>query len=265
MRIYCKSLLLLALTGAILASCNRKPIEIEANVTPLSDYGSNDGSIAITISGGKAPYAIKWSNNQAVAEISDLEAGVYTVTVTDARGNSGTESITVKGPDCPLCIDNEGNSYKTTVVNGRAWMTENLRATTNSNGDEIKYFQNPDAPELGLLYTWDAAMNGSTDEGAQGLCPDGWHIPTDKELQDLSVSLCNDSVVENLINPFELVYAGFYNGDFQNAGYSASFWSSSKAHDNVWKLYYHKSLKKPFRYYENPRNAISVRCVKDAD
>lgn len=263
MRTYYKSLLSITLIGALLASCNQKPIEIESNVTPLSDYGSNDGSISITINGGKEPYAIKWSNNQAVTEISNLAAGTYIVTVTDAKGRIAADTIEVTGPAHPVCIDNEGNSYKTTLVNGKAWMTDNLRVTTNSNGDEVQHFQNPDAPEQGFLYTWDAAMNGSTDEGAQGLCPDGWHIPTHEELSDLSVALCNDSVVENLINPFNLVYAGFYNGEYQNSGSSASLWSSSKSHDNVWKLYYHKNLKKPFIYYEKPQNAISVRCIKD--
>ena len=263
MRTYYKSLLSITLIGALLASCNQKPIEIESNVTPLSDYGSNDGSISITINGGKEPYAIKWSNNQAVTEISNLAAGTYIVTVTDAKGRIAADTIEVTGPAHPVCIDNEGNSYKTTLINGKAWMTENLRVTTNSNGDEVQHFQNPDAPEQGFLYTWDAAMNGSTDEGAQGLCPDGWHIPTHEELSDLSVALCNDSVVENLINPFNLVYAGFYNGEYQNSGSSASLWSSSKSHDNVWKLYYHKNLKKPFIYYEKPQNAISVRCIKD--
>ena len=263
MRTYYKSLLSITLIGALLASCNQKPIEIESNVTPLSDYGSNDGSISITINGGKEPYAIKWSNNQAVTEISNLAAGTYIVTVTDAKGRIAADTIEVTGPAHPVCIDNEGNSYKTTLVNGKAWMTENLRVTTNSNGDEVQHFQNPDAPEQGFLYTWDAAMNGSSDEGAQGLCPDGWHIPTHEELSDLSVALCNDSVVENLINPFNLVYAGFYNGEYQNSGSSASLWSSSKSHDNIWKLYYHKNLKKPFIYYEKPQNAISVRCIKD--
>jgi len=253
----------IAALGSIIASCNRQPIQIEANVTPLSDYQSNDGSIAITITGGKAPYEVRWSDNQTTSEISNLAAGEYIVAVTDARGYLKLDTIEVEGPSCPVCIDNEGNSYKTTIVGGRTWMAENLRATTNSNGDNIKFFQNPDSIELGFLYTWEAAMDSSSDEGAQGLCPDGWHIPTNKELTDLSVALSNDSVVENLINPFNLVFAGFYNGEFQNAGNSASFWSSSKSHDNVWKLYYHKSLKKPFIYYEKPQNAISIRCVKD--
>lgn len=264
MRNYCKAFLAITLVGATLASCNRKPIEIESSVSPLTDYQSNDGSISITVTGGKAPYAIKWSNNQAVAEISNLSAGTYTVVVTDAKGRSACDTVEVEGPEYPVCVDNEGNSYKTTIVGDRVWMAENLKVTTNSNGDSIKFFQNADSAELGILYTWNVAMDGSADEGAQGLCPDGWHIPSNEELQDLSTNLCNDSIVENLLNPFDLVYAGFYNGDFQNAGNSASMWSSSKANDNVWKLYYHKGLKKPFMYYEKPDNAISVRCVKDA-
>ena len=35
--------------------------------------------------------------------------------------------------------------------------------------------------ELGLLYQWSATMGGSTTAGVQGICPSGWHIPTDAE------------------------------------------------------------------------------------
>ncbi len=51
--------------------------------------------------------------------------------------------------------------------------------------------------EEGLLYQWSAAMNGSTTEGAQGICPTGFHIPTDAEWHALESSLttgtCNNS------------------------------------------------------------------------
>lgn len=265
MRIHCKTLMTIVALGLLISSCHRQPIQIEASVTPLSDYQSNDGSIAISITGGKAPYSIRWEDNQTTAEISNLAAGRYIVAVTDARGYLMLDTIEVDGPTCPVCIDNEGNSYKTTIIGGRTWMTENLRTTINSNGDNIKFYQNADSVELGFLYTWEVAMDGSTIENAQGLCPDGWHIPSDKEWNELATNLTNDTEVENLINPFDLVYAGFYNGDFQNAGNSTSFWSSTKAHNNVWKMYFHKGLKKPFRYHEKPDNAISVRCVKDTE
>ncbi|MBZ0184237.1 MAG: hypothetical protein K8F60_17395 [Melioribacteraceae bacterium] len=46
--------------------------------------------------------------------------------------------------------------------------------------------------KYGRLYTWDAAMNGSTTEGAQGVCPSGWHIPTYNEYETLIESVNND-------------------------------------------------------------------------
>jgi uncharacterized protein (TIGR02145 family) len=38
----------------------------------------------------------------------------------------------------------------------------------------------------GKLYQWSAAMDGITTEGAQGICPDGWHVPTDAEWTELT-------------------------------------------------------------------------------
>lgn len=249
--------------GSLLVSCNRQPLQVEANVTFLTDYQSNDGAISLTITGGKMPYSVQWSNGATGEEINNLPEGQYIAVVTDAKGRNVADTFMVEGLAYPVCIDNQGNNYKTTIVGNKVWMTEDIRLTVDLNGDSLKFYQNPDSAELGMLYTWEVAMAGSSDEGAQGVCPDGWHIPTNAEWKELAVYLTNDSVVENLINPFDHSYAGFYNGEFQNSGKSASYWSSSKAHDNVWKAYYHKSLKKSFVYYEKPTNAISVRCVKD--
>ncbi|TVR80270.1 MAG: hypothetical protein EA412_04995 [Chitinophagaceae bacterium] len=44
-------------------------------------------------------------------------------------------------------------------------------------------------PNEGRLYQWSAAMNGETTEKAQGVCPDGWHIPTDCEWMYLEDAL----------------------------------------------------------------------------
>jgi len=45
------------------------------------------------------------------------------------------------------------------------------------------------AASLGMVYQWSAAMDGSTVAGAQGVCPTGWHIPTDVEWKTLEGSL----------------------------------------------------------------------------
>jgi uncharacterized protein (TIGR02145 family) len=70
-------------------------------------------------------------------------------------------------------------------------------------------------PEFrGALYTWEAAMDGSNDEGARGLCPVGWHIPTDSEWGLLENYLkdegedCDPSRSSSTGNEFECVSAG---------------------------------------------------------
>lgn len=45
-----------------------------------------------------------------------------------------------------------------------------------------------------MLYTWPAAMNGSTGSYSnpsevQGVCPDGWHLPSDEEWKELEIFL----------------------------------------------------------------------------
>jgi hypothetical protein len=262
-------LLLLCATFFFLTGCYRKPVKINPRITPLSDYMSNDGKISIKIEGGKRPYSIMWSNNKTDTLITDLASGFYFISITDARGKTTVDTFEVTGPKWPVCVDIEGNSYKTAVIDTQTWMIENLRVTTNKAGKTIESFVSSDsaspAVNLGRLYSWETAMDSSIEGGSQGICPDGWHIPTDKEWSALSNFIENspDRRIDTIINPLNLVYAGFYNGSLQNVGLSASFWTSTKANDNAWKRYFHKNLSKSFRYHEKQTNAISVRCVKN--
>lgn len=66
-----------------------------------------DGSISLQINGGAAPYAIAWSNGQAGFTASDLCAGDYAVTATDAFGCSSFGAISLVAPE-PLSIAVEG-------------------------------------------------------------------------------------------------------------------------------------------------------------
>ena len=62
-----------------------------------STQSKGSGSIALSVTGGKAPYIYAWSNNATAATISDLVLGEYNVIVTDASGCSATASFTVEG------------------------------------------------------------------------------------------------------------------------------------------------------------------------
>jgi uncharacterized protein (TIGR02145 family) len=262
-------ILIFCLISILLTGCFRRAVKIEPKITPLSDYQSNDGKISIKIQGGKKPYSILWSNNKSDTLLTGLKAGFYFVSVTDARGKTFVDTFEVTQPAWPICVDFEGNNYKTAIIDSQIWMVENLRVSVNKAGKPISYFQNSDTAkpniQSGYLYTWKTAMDSMTNEGVQGICPDGWHLPTDKEWSALTKVLddITDRKVDTIVNPFNLVYTGFYNQSLQNVGTSASFWSSTQAHDNAWKRYFHKKLSKSFRYHEVQTNAISVRCIKD--
>lgn len=95
-------------------------------------------------------------------------------------------------------IDQEGNSYKTITIGSQEWMAENLITSTYLNGDSIPelsvssqwaasttgafcYYNNDStiACPHGKLYNWFACVD------PRGLCPSGWHIPSNAEWNTL--------------------------------------------------------------------------------
>lgn len=248
----------------IFVQCNRKPLTTNPLTTNLSDYKSNDGKVSLQISGGKAPYKIVWTDGNADSVRTKLKAGIYYVTITDAKKQKVIDTIEIKQPPYPVCKDKDGNVYITAIIGNTVWMIENLRSTKTSDGIELTSI-NPteDAKQYGLLYDWKTAMNGQIESGSQGICPDGWHIPTNDEWTELTDYIETNELEINQV--FNLQYGGFYNNGVNNVGESASYWSSTQTQDNVWKRYFNKNLTKTFKYHENRNNAISVRCVRNKE
>lgn len=82
--------------------------------------------------------------------------------------------------------DAEGNKYETVIIGDQEWMAENLKTDVYSNGDSIpnsgddvrvKVYDNDPENEaiFGKLYNFQAVLDTS------GLCPCGWHVPTEME------------------------------------------------------------------------------------
>ena len=67
-------------------------------------YGTSTGYIKGRASGGKKPYHFLWSNGSTSDDISNLPAGIYTLTISDAAGKVVTESATISEP-LPLEVD----------------------------------------------------------------------------------------------------------------------------------------------------------------
>jgi uncharacterized protein (TIGR02145 family) len=89
-----------------------------------------------------------------------------------------------------------GQTYNTVIIGDQCWMNENLNIgtsilgtndqTDNSLIEKYCYDNDEDyCDDYGGLYQWDEAMQYTTTVGAQGICPDGWHIPSYAEVTDL--------------------------------------------------------------------------------
>ena len=65
----------------------------------VSCNGASDGWIDVTVGGGTGVYIYDWSNGEASEDVSDLEAGTYSVTVTDENGCSVSIEVTLTPPD----------------------------------------------------------------------------------------------------------------------------------------------------------------------
>ena len=74
------------------------PTQLVAQASVINNAGCNvAGEADVTISGGTAPYSILWSDGQTTAVASNLAAGTYTVSITDANNCTATASVTITG------------------------------------------------------------------------------------------------------------------------------------------------------------------------
>ena len=104
--------------------------------------------------------------------------------------------------------DADGNKYDAVKIGDQVWMAENLRTTKYDNGTSIplgnssskgrgyRYYPDGKASNVnkfGYLYDWYAVMNnnnvqGGSDanpSGVQGICPKGWHVPSQNEWKEM--------------------------------------------------------------------------------
>ncbi len=114
------------------------------------------------------------------------------------------DSVLIDAQTCPgadTMMDIDGNVYKTVQIGLQCWMKENLRTTRYADGTDIPigttsshsvayryspYGMESLASRYGWLYNWPAVMHGDSTSntnpsGVQGICPDGWHVPSLEE------------------------------------------------------------------------------------
>jgi uncharacterized protein (TIGR02145 family) len=182
--------------------------------------------------------------------------------------------------------DIEGNLYNTIQIDEQCWMAENLRTTTYSpnlpNAPTLShptthnqeaslinayyYYPNNNTNNIstyGLLYNWLAAMGGaassdSTPSGVQGICPDGWHIPSIDEFYILQQQ-------NNYLSVVGSAMPGLYNilqYNYINIGSWAYFWSSTTHGNNTSWTFDSDGTTSVISFSQNGDGA-SVRCVRN--
>jgi len=119
---------------------------------------------------------------------------------TDVVNLSNTDSIVIF-----ICgaskVNYGGKAYNTVLIGDQCWLKENLDIGTmitsspSNNGIIEKYCYGnieSNCDIYGGLYQWDEAMQYATIEGAKGICPDGWYIPTLAEVHTSAAVVEND-------------------------------------------------------------------------
>ncbi|MDD4755612.1 MAG: FISUMP domain-containing protein [Prolixibacteraceae bacterium] len=260
-----------------------EPVEITFEVTDPTETGASDGSVVAEITGGIAPFSFLWSNGAKSQNVEELQAGMYSLTVTDSHGQIAIDSVELTD----VVKDADGNVYTIKKIGGQTWMKENLRVQHAPDSTAITtYVYNNDTTLqnlYGRLYTWHVAMNGSVEEGAQGICPCGWHIPSDKEFKELEIYLGMTESEANMVNVWrgspvgQRLKAGGdsgYNAQMAGRYYASRFtllgqweymWTSSENSSNsAWRRCLDKGRSTVGRYNTFTKDyGFSVRCIKD--
>lgn len=289
------SILLISLTVIPFLRCSKEkepgipdPLEITLTSGDVTTFGGSDGSVTMEVTGGVIPYTYLWSNGETTKDLEGLVAGEYSVIVRDAVDSTAMDTVIINQPVPEnMVIDVQGNIYPTVKIGTQTWMQQNLRVTVAPDGSSVTaYVYNNDeenAKTYGRLYTWNTAMNGSTEEGAQGLCPAGWHIPSDNEWKILEIYLGMTQAEADLVNVWRGQGVGTKMGKGGESGYEALYsgrrdsngaywlldqweymWSSTEAGSSAWRRCLSSTATTVGRYDTFTKAyGFSVRCIKN--
>jgi len=293
----------------------------------------------LLIDGGTARHCVLMWNDAIHSDDGTAEGGgayvknngmLLNCVVTECRGDNGAgvsgedgslinNTITRNWPSqCGTVTDYDGNVYHTVQIGSQCWMKENLRTTHYADGTAIPttssysqtvayYYQNSsvDLVAYGLYYNWPAVMHGSastnaTPSGVQGVCPDGWHVPSSNEFDVMNSFVnsiyryrCNngDGATAKAIcsktgwnsnsttcyvgnNPSTNNATGFTamptgyrgNSSYSNTGGTSYFWTTTEYNDTQsYFKYYTYSNSNMQSSYSTIQCSRSVRCLKDAE
>lgn len=299
-------------------------IKVLYSYTPSQSFAvrfANDGSTYRSIK-----YRGAWLNPNDTGIICNGDTallwydGTVLHLITVDRRDRGDEMLE-DGAYYPNAVqDRNGNWYGAVVIGKQVWLAENLKTRNRSNWTQIPvggstasdstpycYYPNSQSyrvEEYGLLYNWAAAMDGGSassqnPSGVQGLAPDGWHIPSEAEFDQLvdyvarkpefladmttsnavakslasrsgwstssNTNAVGNSQLRNNRTMFGAKPAGTFNyeGSTQNFGASTIFWTTTQYSSRAIGKYISNANATAVTGSFNKGNGFAIRCVCD--
>jgi len=136
-----------------------------SSTSNVNCFGNASGSINLSVNGGTSPYSYNWSNGSSTQNISALNAGVYTVVITDANGCTRSSVATITQPSASLQTSVNSTNAVACHGNSTGSITINVNGGTSpysfnwSNGSTV---QNPSALVAGVYTVNITDANGCT-------------------------------------------------------------------------------------------------------
>ena len=201
----------------------------------------------------------------------------------------------------------DNRTYKTVKIGNQTWMAENLKFAQDSLVESWCYDNDPtNCQKKGRMYSWMGAINRTAEEcgyqkacsltyPVQGICPEGWHIPSKEEFETLIETVGGYAVAGARLKSkenwepawngcvgtddyqFSAVSGGWYrpySEHFGEGNYYAAIWSSTELEDwhraneedrhiLVYTLRFFNDKDSVDIGESNRDYGLSVRCLKD--
>lgn len=238
------------------------------------------------------------AETESLLEISSCswKETISSDTKMDKYSSSSFEDKTTANEDGSITDERDGQTYKIVQIGSQIWMAENLKYYKNISA--LCYDNNSqNCEKYGRLYSWATAMDsvGSfSSDGlncgyerlcepafpVRGICPHGWHLPTEADFKVLINYVGNDNAAKKLKSSNgwpsladgtdDYGFSALPSGEFvlgfkyDNMGKKVSFWAAEEDHGSWGKiLEIEYDYDKTFLTRTFKNSAVSIRCLKD--
>lgn len=216
-----------------------------------------------------------------------IKSILYTYTNTYTCLASGTRNLTVLNAPVFACGNDftdvrDNKVYGTVKIGSQCWISENLNFGTNillsvpqrDNCIFEKYCLNDNPANcspFGGLYQWDELMNYDQSQSIKGVCPPGWHIPSETEWQTLFNQFNSNGFAGSFLKAtgfsgFNVLTAGIGSHEtiWNFINFATFFWSSTaEGPDQAWAHGLNAIVPSVSFYPSSRANSFYLRCLHD--